>query len=362
MDLNKVVASARALELAKREVDFLKTNTINPNKEIAMGAYAVSSESRRKDKERRRDRDIEEQRNTRKTIEICRYCGERVPHNTRCKARNAMCDLCNKIGHFARVCESADQPIIETDGVLNQEQAENSNQYLSTLVDIDFLGQKVIMKVDSGAEANIISHRTYNILPHHKPPLKPSTAKLKPYGSPLLKIKGQFKAKLKANGKETDTTIYVTSEKNTPSLMSKYTAFDLGILNITVDQHQGARNHHTNKPTNTQHKGCFKVHTLKQPDRRHVQHETHTFETPDLQQVPFKSYTFEPPDSKKEQTSETFQMYHVRHIKSHVKQTKPTIAPQHNNLKQIQSTQMETKGWALFPRNSKKRKRERTIS
>ena len=68
MDLTKVVASAQALELAKREVDFLKTNTLNPNEELPMGSYLVTSENRRKDKERRRDRDNEEQRNTRKTV------------------------------------------------------------------------------------------------------------------------------------------------------------------------------------------------------------------------------------------------------------------------------------------------------
>ena len=127
--------------------------------------------------------------------------------------------------------------------------------------------------------------------------------------------------------------------------MSKYTAFDLGIMHITVDQHQGARNPHTNKSTNTQQAVSLKVHSLEQPDRHHGPQTGHTFQTPDLQQEPLKAYTFGPPNLKKEHMSETFQMYHVRHmkIKSPVRQTKQGVIKQTRQQSSQHSTPIKTK-------------------
>ena len=90
------------------------------------------------------------------------------------------------------------------------------------------------MKVDSGAEANIITETCFRTM-KPKPKLHPSTAQLKPYGSPPLPTLGQFTANISANSKTVQATVYVTKGNTQHSLLSKYTAFDLGILQITTD-------------------------------------------------------------------------------------------------------------------------------
>ena len=37
----------------------------------------------------------------------CFYCGTNCQFKPRCPARNVICHLCNKIGHFSRVCQSS---------------------------------------------------------------------------------------------------------------------------------------------------------------------------------------------------------------------------------------------------------------
>lgn len=94
--------------------------------------------------------------------------------------------------------------------------------------------QQHTVKVDSDVEANIILANTYQEL-CSKPVLQPSETKLKPYGLPLLPLMRQFAATISANGKNIETIIYITKNRNTQSLMSKYPAFDLSILYINVN-------------------------------------------------------------------------------------------------------------------------------
>lgn len=85
------------------------------------------------------------------------------------------------------------------------------------------------MKIDSGADLNVVSPDTYHGL-RPKPELLKSKATIKPYRSPRIPVMGKFNAKITANGKVTDTTIYVMKDRHVQSLMGRYTAFDLDIL------------------------------------------------------------------------------------------------------------------------------------
>lgn len=96
-------------------------------------------------------------------------------------------------------------------------QRNQTCQYPSTNVTVHLNEQSLTMKVDSGAEANIISAATYKKLVP-RPTIRSSTTTLKSYGSPPLKLLRQLEANIKVDQKATNVTIY-----------------DLEILQITID-------------------------------------------------------------------------------------------------------------------------------
>ena len=86
MDLKKVLATACSIELTDREIAFMKQHNIeataSPTPVYAVQGKHPKAEHLFKSKG--------------KTIEICRYCGERTPHKGKCKAMSATCKSCNK--------------------------------------------------------------------------------------------------------------------------------------------------------------------------------------------------------------------------------------------------------------------------
>ena len=71
---------------------------------------------------------------------------------------------------------------------------------------------------------------------NQSPPLKHSSAKLKPYNSKPIPVWGYFKAAISANGKQVDSKFYVTHSSNSVLMLGKYTGFDLGILKTSVKE------------------------------------------------------------------------------------------------------------------------------
>ena len=90
------------------------------------------------------------------------------------------------------------------------------------------------MKINSRAEANIITEQIFNTL-QHQLTLSESKVTLKLYGSPPLAILGQFSATLAANAYTKKRLVYVTSGNVQHNLPSKYRTFDLSVLHITAN-------------------------------------------------------------------------------------------------------------------------------
>ena len=60
--------------------------------------------------------------------------------------------------------------------------------------------------------------------------------KLKPYNSKPIQCKGMFKATIKSNKTQVQATFYVNEGTLKHNFMGKFTAFDLGILQIKTNQ------------------------------------------------------------------------------------------------------------------------------
>ena len=265
MDLKTVIESARALELTQREVSFMKQNTLEPADPEVHSMSKRQRESRHDDTPtgRQETKDHETSRN-KGTVEVCKYCGHQTPHKGRCKARGATCYKCKKKGHFSVVCQSKpykqyNKPVEQLQQSASSEDEDPQASYkfdhlswkldqvstgkvvsppsseYNTLVTIRIQDQRLKVQVDSGAEVNVMDYATYQAI-HKRPPLRNTSAKLKPYGSKPLPVKGCFKTTVRANGQEVKTTFYVTQQSASTPIIGKYTAFDLDILKINVNE------------------------------------------------------------------------------------------------------------------------------
>ena len=123
-----------------------------------------------------------------------------------------------------------------------QEAPSASSRYPDTNIYVTINGHRVLMKIDSGAEANVISSDVFDQIQGtatqagRSIKLKSTSARLRPYNSPTIPIRGVFQADVGTRRAHIAATIYVTSGKGAKSLLSKYAAFDLGILKITADE------------------------------------------------------------------------------------------------------------------------------
>ena len=240
MDLKKLVETARSIEMTNRDIEFMKQNRIDSG----VNSREVTSV----DKLTKFDRKKIERKK-------CWNCGGPYPHKDTCKAKNVVCHNCKKNGHFARFCRGAGANRGREVNLVQKESTDSDNEYVfdmdklsvdmidkieeskypSTFVTVRVNGQKMLFQVDSGAEGNVISEVVFEQL-IEKPKLKQSSAMLRPFNSKPLRVVGEFEANITANGRETRTKIFVVNGIGIKSLMSRYTAFDLSILSISVDQ------------------------------------------------------------------------------------------------------------------------------
>ena len=190
MNLEKVISTAKSMEMAQRELTFMKNN--RSLESPALDAIKQGKWNERNNERHNTYNDNHSSRRKQRTIQLCRYCGERVPHMGQCKARNATCNSCSKRGHFAKVCESRPHNKKNegnTDNVEIKDQQhpsppsttvtidkvttsrQPSHAYPDVYTSILINNHPIRMKIDSGAEAKIITEDTFNIL-RPKPTLR----------------------------------------------------------------------------------------------------------------------------------------------------------------------------------------------
>lgn len=117
----------------------------------------------------------------------CGMCGKGWhSKNENCPARKSKCNVCNKVGHWSRVCrnrkavsEVTEQlhssflgPVNKTDG--SSEQWDSELLVGSTLVEF---------KIDTGADVSVIRETYHSLIP--KSPLEPADIPLDSLGGEL---------------------------------------------------------------------------------------------------------------------------------------------------------------------------------
>ncbi|XP_058811184.1 uncharacterized protein K02A2.6-like [Topomyia yanbarensis] len=199
----------------------------------------------------------------------CFSCGKdgHIARSMDCPARGRTCRRCQQLGHFEAVClkqgskRRGTMPVasnlkraynVEPLKVEQINSVPERNVSVEDKVyyafyggnDINVLptmigGIRVSMLVDSGADANLITVKTWEVLKHEKVNIISSTkgsAKiLKGYGSDkALKIVGTFQAEI-AIGKRQVIAEFFVVDGGQKDLLGDFTAKQLGVLKIGIE-------------------------------------------------------------------------------------------------------------------------------
>ena len=179
----------------------------------------------------------------------CAYCGYEKHDKGKCPATQKECSVCNKTGHFARMCWSSKgkkpvKKVVEKQS--REEDTESSEDGDCCKIDVPNMGNKTtLMRVhidgtvmcwqpDTGTKRNLmdVSHlKEFEEKQSRAVKLLKSSAHLYPYGSDKeLTVVGKFKVKFQAGKNEIEDTVYVTKEESEYPLICEDTAIELGLV------------------------------------------------------------------------------------------------------------------------------------
>ena len=203
--------------------------------------------------------------------DTCYRCGKgRHQKAQNCKAVDATCRGCGKKGHYEKVClqgkhsahsletpqastgASASEPLYFNDEgqpvYTYMVSVPHANKHLIRFpVALEPTGLKrrkgtnmdsspsapstpsVLLKADTGADANLMNKRTFDQLFGSKV-LKPTPIRMENYGNSTVKVLGMFHAFLRWKDRVYRQLFYVTDCDRSPNLLSRDACYTLGVL------------------------------------------------------------------------------------------------------------------------------------
>ena len=178
--------------------------------------------------------------------EKCWFCAGRRHKREECPARNAQCQKCSKIGHFAKACNGRKShkkvQLVESHEQSDDEESipvlyvgeVKSNKTCWEAV-IFTNGNETTWKLDTGAEACVLSDSTTWL---RNQPLMKTNQKLRGPGGIRLTVLGMFEGTLQYKSRKVTKPIYVIkNQKN--SLLSKSACVELGLIKLlNIDEVQ----------------------------------------------------------------------------------------------------------------------------
>ena len=256
MDYETMVDKARAIELTTKEVESFKSK-----EDFKVNYVERGASTRRKEGEKGRRQEWHNNEGTKR----CKSCGWTYTERHECKAKYEICISCKEKGHYARMCPKKNQKKvqeiefddddeanlyqfdmdeIDIDQVENHSDVykEPGKKYPETDINVKINGRRVKMKVDSGAEVTVIGNDLFEqvqacaLMKGKKIKLKPTKAKIKPFNSPPITLRGVFEGLIETKKSKVVTKVFVTNNNTAKAILSKYAAFDLGVLKIEIEE------------------------------------------------------------------------------------------------------------------------------
>ena len=88
----------------------------------------------------------------------------------------------------------------------------------------------ILLKVDTGADVNLLNSTTFDQIIGNRSILQPSTLKMENYGSSRVEVLGKFSAFLRWKGKIYRQPFFITTANTSPNLLSRDACYTLGVV------------------------------------------------------------------------------------------------------------------------------------
>ena len=199
--------------------------------------------------------------------DTCYRCGKKqTPRKQDCKALDVVCRGCGKKGHFEKVClkakhsthslevpqastssAGAGEPLyFDDDGqpvFTHMASVPHANKHLikfpialnyttlrSQIGNSTTPPQTVLLKADTGANANLMNRQMFHQLFGMAKVLQPTPIRMENYGNSAAKVLGMFHVFLRWKDKVYKQLFYVTDCDRSPNLLSRDACYTLGVL------------------------------------------------------------------------------------------------------------------------------------
>lgn len=213
LTLEKAVTRARQSEQVKNQQDLLKSNFKSAATDvdsIQMKFQPATGRGRQQKKTNDRSGYHTQLGSQRR----CMWCGRTPAHSKhQCPARDVACNVCQKKGHYGKVCRSGAVNEVSTTGSDEEEVAflgTVSSDGEPWLITLKVNEDTAVFKIDTGADVTVLSEEIF-----HKgqfPQLESTKKVLQGPGRTPITVRGKFSVSIGTENKSTTQEVYVVPD------------------------------------------------------------------------------------------------------------------------------------------------------
>lgn len=158
----------------------------------------------------------------------CGYCG-RIHRRNECPAYGQRCNKCQRQNHFARMCRVYTIQEDSSDQASRKCFVIDSHKCSDWVVKLDIHGQKIIFKLDTGADVNVLPKRYLSLINVSENDLTTSSTRLQGYSGMNIAVLG--KCYLKIAYKNNHYFLkFIVADVDSPPVLSRSSCEELKLI------------------------------------------------------------------------------------------------------------------------------------
>ena len=234
LTLERAITTCLASEVAKQQMKVLQGD----DREPANVSEIRSRKNRRKPAKEKYQPDKQQQRK-------CGRCGKTHAFK-KCPAWGQTCSKCGVKNHYSGQCRSKEDKVQSVEATHHYEGSDNEEEFFCTVVEsnkarqcewivtLDVCGSETALKVDSGAQVNILNWSDYFKM-KNKPLIEAKTMTLRAYNQEIIPTAGICHTSVVSKDKQYGVDFVVVPDKNRQSILGANDAERLGLITRADD-------------------------------------------------------------------------------------------------------------------------------